>query len=261
MVTGTYQAWRNVGEWAALVNTTYGWLLLAKITGMCTLIALGYLARGRVHRLQAPVSAITAAQATAVLEKARVKAIPVRAGAPGRKNNGRHVDTGSEDPDDEAQLNADSATVTLRRLRWGVGAEVLIAASVLGATAVLVNTPTARETYSPPASAVVAFNTGGPQGSGRVSVLMTPDRLGPNQFRFSVTNAAGHPFRPSQIEAALALPQQNLGPLAMKLSAQKPGTYLSAPVIVTITGQWQLQITIRTDAFDETTVSIPVSVH
>jgi hypothetical protein len=30
---------------------------------------------------------------------------------------------------------------------------------------------------------------------------------------------------------------------------------------VTITGQWQLRITIRSDAFDETTVTIPVSVH
>jgi copper transport protein len=261
VVTGTYQAWRGVGSWAALFATTYGLLLLAKIGGMCTLIALGYLARSRVHRLRVPVSAITAAQATAVLEKARAEPIPVRAGAPGRKHNGRRGDTGSGGPDDEAQLNADRASVTLTRLRWGVCAEVLMAMSVLGVTAVLVNTPTARETYNPPASAVVAFDTGGPQGSGRVSVLVTPDRLGPNQFRFSVTNESGHPFRPAQIEAAMALPQRNLGPLAIKLTAQKPGTYLSAPLIVTITGHWQLQITIRTDAFDETTVTIPVSVH
>ena len=34
-----------------------------------------------------------------------------------------------------------------------------------------------------------------------------------------------------------------------------------ASVTVTITGQWQLQITIRSDAFDEATVILPVSVH
>jgi copper transport protein len=124
-----------------------------------------------------------------------------------------------------------------------------------------VNTPTARETYRPPASAKTAFNTGGPQGTGTVSFLVTPDRLGPNQIRLSVTNDKGQPYRPQQVDAVLALPERNLGPLPVKLTAQGPGTYLSAPTVVTITGQWQLRITIRSDAFDETTVTIPVAVH
>jgi copper transport protein len=82
-------------------------------------------------------------------------------------------------------------------------------------------------------------------------VLVTPDRLGPNQFRLSVTNGHGQPYRPQQVEAALALPERDLGPLPVTLTAQGPGTYISAPAIVTITGQWQLRITIRSDAFDE----------
>ena len=57
------------------------------------------------------------------------------------------------------------------------------------------------------------------------------------------------------------LPERNLGPLPVQFTMEGPGTYLSAPVIVTITGQWSLRITIRSDAFDETTVTIPVSVH
>ena len=231
---------------------------------MLALIALGNLARTRVHRLHAPMTMIMNAQATAVPEKTRAEPIPVRTGAASRKTSTRHTDTGTGTggpADDQAQLGADQAAITLTRLRWGVGAEVLIAASVLAVTAVLVNTPTARETYTPPATAVAVFNTGGPQGTGRITIVMTPDQLGPNQFRFSVTNDNGHPFRPAQIQAALALPQRNLGPLAIKLTTQKPGTYLSAPVIVTITGQWQLRITIRTDPFDETTVTVPVGVH
>jgi copper transport protein len=164
-------------------------------------------------------------------------------------------------PDDEAQQNADQAAVTLTRLRWSVSVEVAIVIVVLAVTAVLVNTPTARETYAPPATASAAFNTGGPQGTGTVSVLVTPARLGPNQIRLSVTNAKGQPYRPQQVEATLALPARDLGPLPVTLTAEEPGTYLSAPAIVTITGQWQLRITIRSDAFDETTVTIPVSVH
>ncbi|MGH3395497.1 MAG: copper resistance CopC/CopD family protein, partial [Streptosporangiaceae bacterium] len=56
LVTGTYQAWRNVGTWGALFGTTYGRLLLIKIAAMCVLIGLGYLARIRISAMRAPVS-------------------------------------------------------------------------------------------------------------------------------------------------------------------------------------------------------------
>jgi copper transport protein len=271
VVTGTYQAWRGVGTWGALFGTTYGHLLLVKIGAMCALVALGNLARQRVQRLRAPVAAIAAAQASPVREAAAADLVTVKAGARGRNGHGPRsrrpgVRNGAGDPGDdaqldEAQLNADQATVTLRRLRWSVSVEVAIVMAVLAVTAILVNTPTARETYAPPASASAAFNTGGPQGTGTVSVVVTPARLGPNQIRVSVRNAQGQPYSPQQVQAALALPARNLGPLSVKLTAQGPGAYLGGPAIVTLTGQWQLQITIRSDAFDETTVTLTVSVH
>jgi copper transport protein len=272
VATGTYQAWRGVGGWGALFETTYGQLLLVKIGAMCALVGLGNLARQRVQRLRAPVAAIAAAQAIPVKEIAQPDLVAVKAGARGRGNHGsRPPRTGNRNgggaggagglPDEEAQLNADQAGLTLRRLRWSVSVEVAIVTVVLAVTAVLVNTPTGRETYAPPVTAAAAFNTGGPQGSGNVSVTVTPDRLGPNQLRVSVTNSKGQPYRPQEVDAVLALPADNLGPLPVKLTASQPGTYVSAPVVVTLTGQWQVRITIRSDAFDEVTVTIPVSVH
>jgi copper transport protein len=268
VATGTYQAWRGVGSWGALFQTGYGHLLLVKIVAVCALVALGNLARRRVQRLRAPVAAIVAAQASPVREAAPANLVTVRAGARARANHSprqRRADTqadvGVGGADQPAQLNADQAAVTLTRLRWSVSVEVAIVTVVLAVTAVLVNTPTARETYRPPATATVAFDTGGPQGTGKVSVVMTPARLGSNVLRVSVTNANGQPYRPQQITAVLALPERNLGPLRVKLTTEGPGTYLSAPAIVTITGQWSLRITIRSDAFDETTVTIPVAVR
>jgi copper transport protein len=266
VATGTYQAWRGVGSWGALSGTTYGRLLLVKIVAVCALVALGNLARRRVQRLRAPVAAIVAAQASPVREAAPANRVTVRAGARGRASHSprpRRTDmhNGAGDADEGAQRHADQAAVTLTRLRWSVSIEVAIVTAVLAVTAALVNTPTARETYRPPATAAAAFNTGGPQGTGKVSVLVTPGRLGPNQFRVSVTNDKGQPYRPQQIEAVLALPQRNLGPLPVKLITEEPGTYLSAPAIATITGQWQLRVTIRSDAFDETTVTIPFAVR
>ncbi len=77
----------------------------------------------------------------------------------------------------------------------------------------------------------------------------------------SIISTAGRPYHPEQIQAALSLPARHLGPLAVRLVPDGPGRYLGGPVTFTIGGTWQLQITLRSDNFDETTVAIPVPVH
>ena len=149
----------------------------------------------------------------------------------------------------------------MRKLRWSVAAEAMIASAVLAVTAILVNTPTARESFTQPASAAVAFNTGGPGGRGTLSVVMTPAALGPNQLRVSVANSAGRPYSPRQIEVSLLLPARHLGPLPVPVKREGAGRYASGAVTVTMAGRWQLQITIRSDAFDETTVVVGVPVQ
>jgi copper transport protein len=275
VITGTYQAWRGVGTFCALTGTTYGRLLLVKITGMCALIALGYVARLRIAEgRRTPVETTPGCVADAV-PAALVKAgAGVRPGQdktalgprPGRdgpaNGNGHGSANGNANGNGNgAQPDSGHVAVTLVRLRLSVIAEVVIAATVLAVTAVLVNTPTARETFTRPASATVAFNTGAPGGRGSVALTVTPARLGSNQIRVSITGSAGRPYRPQQVQAALSLPARQLGPLAVRLTPAGPGHYIGGPVTVTITGQWQLQITIRSDAFDETTVTVPVSVH
>ncbi len=48
--SGAYQTWREVGSWNALADTTYGRLVIAKVTGLFFLIELGYLARRLIRR-------------------------------------------------------------------------------------------------------------------------------------------------------------------------------------------------------------------
>jgi copper transport protein len=44
--TGLYQAWREIDlSWTALVTTTYGWLVIAKVAGLAVLFGLGAFAR------------------------------------------------------------------------------------------------------------------------------------------------------------------------------------------------------------------------
>jgi copper transport protein len=272
VMTGTYQAWRGVGTLGALTGTTYGRLLLVKIAGMCALIALGYVARLRIAEgLRAPVA--TGARVADAVPAARVQVgaggwaglgkvgLGLRPGSAsssspssgnGSSGNGSHPGT---------QPDSGHVAVTLARLRISVAVEVAIAAAVLAATAILVNTPTARETFTRPASATVPFDTGTAGGRGSMAVTVAPARLGSNRVRVSITSRAGRPYRPRQIQAALSLPARHLGPLSVPLTLAHPGQYVSGPVTVTITGQWQLEITIRSDAFDETTVTVPVPVH
>ena len=266
VVTGTYQAWRGVGSLGALTGTTYGRLLIVKIAAMCVLIALGYLARRRIAEgLRAPVATM-AISATDVVPAAKIKA------AIGARPGHRKADLaehkadlaerpGRDGADSGAQPDSGHVAVTLAKLRWSVAAEAVIAVTVLAVTAVLVNTPTARETFTPPTTTTVAFNTGGPGGRGSIELTVTPALLGPNQVRVSITDSAGRPYRPQQVQAALSLPARQLGPLSVRLVPDGSGHYLGGPVTFTITGQWQLQITIRSDNFDETTVAVPVSVH
>jgi copper transport protein len=278
VATGTYQAWRGVGTWGALTGTTYGRLLLVKIAAMCVLIALGYLARRRIAegllKAAAAASLVTAADAVpAGRIKAGVAGRPGHGAGNGGRSRGSGAGNGAQSHGSQTGSGAlpggngagalpdhGRAVVSLGRLRWSVTAEVVIAATVLAVTAVLVNTPTARETFTKPASAIEAFNTGGAGGRGSVSVTVTPARLGSNQVSMTITSSGGRPYRPQQVQAALSLPARHLGPLSVPLSLAGPGHY-RGPVTATLTGAWQLEITIRSDAFNETTVYVPVPVH
>jgi copper transport protein len=285
LLTGTYQAWRNVGSFPALFDTTYGRLLLIKIGAMCVLIALGYVARVRIAALRAPASQAPVSLVefvTAGLPRVSVGARlgqsmpgligrPADGGGNGSSNgspNGLRHGSPKDSPNGSPNGSSNGASpdsgrsaVTLRRLRWSVAAEAMIASAILAVTAVLVNTATARETFTRPISATVPFNTGGPGGRGDVSVTVTPAVLGPNQIKVSVTGSSGKPYQPKQIQVALDMPARHLGPLAVPVKADGQGRYTSQAVTMTITGQWQVEITIRSDAFDETTVVVPVPVH
>jgi copper transport protein len=271
MVTGTYMAWRNIGTLGALTATTYGRLILAKVAGLCVLIALGYLARRRIaDGLQPSVAALPAAELVTAGSRARARAgtgpPPGRGAGRTARGNGH---PGWERAQAAVQASAGEGSwpdtervgVTLRKLRWSVAAETMIAVTVLAVTAVLVNTPTARESYFPPAVATASFHTGGPGGRGTVRIVVTPVGLGPNRFRISVTGSTGKPYQPRQLQAGLWLPARNLRPLAVRLAPAGPGLYLGGPVLAAAAGQWQLRLTIRSDAFDEATIALPFSVR
>ncbi|HEY0936689.1 MAG TPA: FixH family protein, partial [Trebonia sp.] len=221
IVSGVYQTWREAGTWGALFGTTYGRLVIAKITGLILLIELGYFARRLIRRGLSPAGRRTGAGP-----------VPGPAWRP-----------------------------AMRQLRWSVTGELGVAVIVLALTAVLVNTATGREAYAPAVSASQAFNTGGPGGAGTVHVFAAPARLGPNTLEVYFTQADGQPFRPAQVTAALYFPARDLGPLPVTLTRTSAGQYRAQDATVTFTGRWSLQVIVRSDAFDETSVTFSLNIH
>jgi copper transport protein len=251
VASGAYQTWREVGSWTALADTTYGRLVVAKITGLFFLIELGYLARRLIRRGLSTDAMLAGLQAPA-LEAAAAGPTAAPRTAPA---------AGSAMPPVNRPGAGPGWALILRRLRRSVAAELGIAVAILGLTAVLVNTATGRESYAPTVSASQAFSTGGPGGAGTVHVLVEPARLGPNTIEVDFTRADGQAFLPAQVTAALYFPARNLGPLPVTLTRAAPGQYLAQGATVTFTGQWTLQVIVRSDAFDETSVTFPLGIH
>ena len=148
----------------------------------------------------------------------------------------------------------------LSRLRRSVAVEVAVGLCILALTAVLVNAEPGRTAYAVPVNRSVAFNTGGPGGSGTVNVIVDPAKVGSNTLHLSILDPTGQQKQVAEVDAALALPSRQLGPLPVTLTNAGPGHYL-ATTPISIAGTWQLRITVRTDETDETTLTIPVEVR
>jgi copper transport protein len=270
VVTGTYMAWREVGSLGPLTGTTYGWLVVAKAAGLCALIGLGYLARryigtGSLRRGMAvslaPVRALAvqarpANAAAGRLAEATVLAVATAPGVTASAQAGaRPGPPGPSGP-------GEGPAIPLGKLRRSVLVEVVLFTAILAVSAVLVNLPTGREAFSQPANATVLVQPGGLAGTDQLHAVVAPAVLGPNAIDLSLTTPDGKPYTPAQVEASLYFPAQGIGPLTVNLTRIGPGRYhATRTVAFTAIGHWQLLVTVRSDAFDETTVVIPVTIY
>jgi copper transport protein len=158
---------------------------------------------------------------------------------------------------------ASGTLATLARLRKSVAAETAVALIVLAATAIVVDSVPGRganglATQPGSTDISVAFNTG--TASGTVLVLVEPGKIGPNQTHLLLEDTKGEPYSPVELTVAYSLPAKNIGPIDSKVTINGPGHYVDQPTTLSFTGQWVVAITIRSDAFDETTVRVPVPV-
>lgn len=231
VVSGLFQAWRQIDSVKALTGTTYGTLLLVK-TGMVVLVT------GCAWPARRWVRTHYGFRVVSVSEKRRARRGP---------------------PPDE-----------LRRFRHAVVAETVLAVVVLGVTSALVSVEPANAQRTrqataarPPAitgpvNVVLPFAAGGTNGSGQLAVTVLPGRVGPNEIHLSVLDTRFQPHDVPEVRAELRLPERNLGPLTVDLDYDGAGHYITQSASIPMPGQWELAVTIRTSETDQAVLRVPV---
>jgi len=220
VASGVYQAWRNVGSWAALSGTPYGRIVVLKIGGLCILVGLGWMARDWIRR------SVDHAGRVAVAQAQRLDGVGL-----------------------------------LARLRRSVALEAGVALVVLALSSILVESQpgrTEQAAQTGPTQATLAFNTG--TASGTITVYVGPGTEGQNQAHLYLNNAKGLPYDAAQLTLQFSLPAQDLGPLTATVEHDGPGHYVDEPLALGFPGTWTLSVTIRSDDFDETTLTVPVRI-
>ncbi|MFD6913769.1 copper resistance CopC/CopD family protein [Streptomyces virginiae] len=291
-VTGVYQSWRQLGSWSALTGTEYGQLLLLKVGLVAVLLGIAYVSRRWTTRLaEAPTDAEAAvASVPAVAAVGQGSDDVSRETASGAVSEGSDVSRETEpvtvpaDPERAAQLarqraarenalekrvrDADPDRAGLRR---SVLAEAAIAVILLAVTTVLTSTEPGRTmereagrgSTAVPDRAVkitLPFDTGGPNGKGSVRLELDPGRVGANTLHLWSESADGTPFDLPEIKVAFTLPAKDIGPLPLVPERAAPGHWTASGVQLPLTGEWRIDVTVRTSDIDQTTVQKTVKI-
>ncbi|MDB1086187.1 copper resistance protein CopC [Streptomyces sp. ACA25] len=273
-VTGLFQSWRQVGSWSALTGTAYGQLLLAKAGLIAVLLAAAWISR----------------RWTALLADQPSEAAEEPGPPPAPAPEPALVAGGPVDPERAAQLARQERTVAdvrrrrtrdadgeRRGLRRSVLAEALIAVLVLAVTTALTGTTPARteaaapgpaaggpaaeeDDWGNPVSLSLPYDTGGPDGRGRVLVDLLPARAGENTVHIRTVDDDGVELPAEELQLAFTLPGEDLGPLRFEPALVDAGHWAAEDITLPRPGDWELTLSIRTGAIHRASVTDTVPI-
>ncbi len=240
VLSGTFQAIRQLQPFSSLWNSDYGTLLLLKVGAFLVIIGIAAWSRRLVHG-----SGMGLVRSNAGAASARE---PVASVAPGSG-------VGTMMRDDEPAPLPEVHPGLTRSVR----AELLFAAVVLALTSVLVNT-------SPPHATVGATEINAVLGSGatRFETFFGPTAPGnPNNLTLHVTAVGrnGLPVKVVDMSAELANPTKDVPPISlpMKRFPGATGHYIAEGIRVP-NGRWVLTIKAYPTELDVVTATADINV-
>jgi len=251
VVSGVLQSVREVGSPAALVSTTYGRVLVAKLGLVLLVLAVAGVSRVWVQQRlgrsvpRRPVRRVTA----------HAFAAPT--------GPSRHLPDDEHEDDAAAQLarsRAESAVAEIRPFRRSVLIELVAAVAVLALSGVLVGTPPAAAAIAQPVDVTLALQSAA-GSDGTVQLTVDPARPGANTVHVYLFDDAGRLVQPQDISVALTEPQQQIGPLDVDLEPAGPGHYIGNGASFPTAGRWTVTVSVRLDEFTAVTASTVVPVR
>lgn len=251
VVSGTVQGWRQLRTFDALVDSTYGRVLIVKVLLFAAMLAAAAVSRAWVRRRQSlSTGAAGSTAATPTSDES------------GDDDGGQVTATATDsdaDADDAtdagpADTTTDPPPPPLRSLRLSVGIEAGIAALVLGVTALLVNTVPGKDTASPLFSSEL-------HGSAvMVQVKIEPAVAGVLDVRITTLTHSGEPTDPPSVEASLSLPERDVPPIPLRLEPSGDGVYVAEDADIPFPGTWTLEVDVRVSEFDQDALSVEVPI-
>jgi copper transport protein len=240
VVTGLFQAWRELRDTSLANGSSYTRLLVFKVAVFGLLLCLGAGSRALVqYRYVRPAAAVSGAARVSPLARQTARARAAR--------KQRHAEQQRE-------------LAALALLRKSVRLELAIAAAVLGLTAALVSTSPAGHTHAEPGyrgpfTAALAM-----PGGGDVQVWVDPARPGRNDVVINVRDADGINRDVPEVRARFSNPALTAEPMTVPLTRTAKGRFAAETVALPSTGTWRLQIWVRTSEVDEQPLVTQVTV-
>ncbi len=227
IVTGEYQASRQISPVQALWSTRYGAILLIKTCLVAIMLAAAYLAQRHLRPAHTSCESATVVSDPAQSTPAVVATTTRTTGV--------------------------ATTPAARLLARHVGRSVLVEATaavlVLAATTVLVSQAPARETYGP------AVTLDAPLGPDRVSIHVDTTRRGPQTLTIRVLDAAGTPVAVKTLTASLSSATIATLSLTLARATGDRTEWVSRSAVAPLPGAWTLQLNVGLNATTAYTTS------
>ena len=248
IVTGTFQAWREVRYSEALLGTGYGRLLIGKLAVVALMLTVALGARALTRHLVG-----TSRERLGSTLLASTRSVDVLAGAPLASSPhslpaGWQAPTGSGVTATGAASTSEGAPpdeVALHGLRRRVILEAAGGLTVLTVTAMLVDTIPAKDSYDTPFSArVTATDTTG--AATPVIIDVDSTRAGLTAMHVYAYTSYGDPLPLASVSASLAIAGQSTPATRVDLSYAGPGHAATDVLLVPRPGDWTITVQLFT---------------
>ena len=224
VVTGVIQGWWQVRSLGAVTGTTYGRLLLTKVTLFTGILGLAALSRAWVRgraTLRVPALAMGPGAMTATPDFGRLR---------------RSV--------------AGEAAIAVVVL----GVTAVLVNTIPGRTAIM-----SRDSVTTPDAVTGPFSTQLHTAQVRIDVRLDHARIGPTELNIYTLTHGGAVHEVEELRAPVALPTSNIGPLEVPVQRIGPGHFAAYVFSLPSGGQWLLEVTARANGIPAVaTTSLPI---